>query len=142
MSGWYRGRHEETRAARSTPESMTFFVRNFPEFCSADTLRRRFEAIGKLHEVVIPAKKDKNGRKFGFVRFYGVGKEGEILDKLNKMWIGSHIIRANLPRFERVEVETGGGSGISWVSMGGLGLNKSPYRSMGRGWKTNLMRIY
>lgn len=46
-------------------------------------------------------KKDKLGKKFGFVRFSRVGDEEKMLEDLNKIWIGSFIIRAYKPRFDR-----------------------------------------
>lgn len=86
---------------------VTFFFRNFPDYCSAEDLRRKFEVVGKVKEVFIPAKRDKAGNRFGFVRFCREGKEGEILVKLNKVWIDSYIIRAFLPRYERVRKSLG-----------------------------------
>lgn len=80
---------------------MNFFIRNFPESCYAEKLRSRFEEIGPVVEVLIPGKKDMRGKKFGFVRFSGKGKEAQILKQLNNVWIGIYIIRAFTPKFER-----------------------------------------
>lgn len=94
-------RRVEYGGGRLGKESVTFFFRNFPDGCSADSLRDRFEEIGRVQEVVIPPKKDVQGKNFSFVRFAGKVNEKEVLDGLNQIWIGSYIIRAYLPMFAR-----------------------------------------
>lgn len=54
-----------------------------------------------MEDVFIPGKMDKRGGRFGFVRISKGGSELEMLDNLNKIWIGSYRIRAFLPRFSR-----------------------------------------
>lgn len=71
-------------------------------------LRRKFEEVGKFDDLFIPAKKDKTGKRFGFVRFASKGKRSERLEKLNNIWIDSFVIRAYIPRFERSMVRDGG----------------------------------
>lgn len=52
-------------------ESVTFFFRNFPDYYSEADLWKKFKEVGNLF---IPAKKDKKGNRFGFVRFLVRGK--------------------------------------------------------------------
>lgn len=95
----------------------TFFLRNFPDSCPEVELRRRIEVVGRVVDLYIPAKRDKFGNKFGFVRFDSrVGLDRK-LEGLNNIWIGLHKIRAFILRFER-PLETkdgmrGKGSGSS-----------------------------
>lgn len=91
------GRRVETDAVSSE----TFFFRNFPEYCSEEDIRRSFKDVGRVLDIFIPKKRDKQGKRFGFVRFSTAVRREEILDRLNKVWIGSHIIRAFLPRYQR-----------------------------------------
>lgn len=63
-----------------------------------EELRKKFEEVGRVKDIFIPEKRDK---RFGFVRFKGLGDEGRILEEINNLWMGSFIIRASRPRFER-----------------------------------------
>lgn len=79
----------------------TFFFRNFPPDCTGEDLWHRFEKVGRVVDLFIPSKKDKWGSRFGFVRFQRTAGDDILLDRLNRIWIGSFIIRASKPRFER-----------------------------------------
>lgn len=82
---------------------VTFFFRNFQEKCSATELRRHFETVGKVGDLFIPAKRDKLGKRFGFVRFRSSGDEEKLLQKVNNIWVGTYIIRAYKPLFDRTK---------------------------------------
>lgn len=60
-------------------------------------------------DLFIPTKKDKMGYRFGFMHFRMSGDEDSMLEKLNKIWFGSFIIRAWKPRFGRSKVPIGHG---------------------------------
>lgn len=92
---------------RKKEESITFFFRNFRETCSEGRLRRKFEEVGKVEDLFLPAKKDKCGNRFGFVRFVKDGEGSRLLEKLNHIWIDSYVIRAFIPRFERPKAVNG-----------------------------------
>lgn len=53
-------------------------------------------------DIFIPTKRDRSGKRFGFVRFKGVEGCMERLEKLNKIWVDSFVIRAFIPRFTRL----------------------------------------
>lgn len=57
--------------------------------------------MGKVQDIFIPGKRDKQGKRFGFVRFSSQSNTDVILSRLNQMWIGSYIIRAYTPRYQR-----------------------------------------
>lgn len=82
-------------------EGTTFFFRNFLEGCKGMEIRKKFEELGRVRDVYISEKKDKKGKRFGFVRFLGWIDEEEMLRKLNRVLFGSFIIRAYIPRFNR-----------------------------------------
>lgn len=64
-------------------------VYQFPEDHDAKEMLRIFSLYGWATEVVIPSKRDKLGRRFGFVRF------------IDNIIIGATKIHVNLPRYSR-----------------------------------------
>ncbi|MCI49851.1 RNA-binding protein 25-like, partial [Trifolium medium] len=50
----------------------TYFFSDFPEDFGAKAMYNIFQKYGDIVEVVIPAKRDKGGRRFGFARFEAV----------------------------------------------------------------------
>ncbi|CAI8614976.1 unnamed protein product [Vicia faba] len=60
-----------------------------------------FKENGEIDEVIIPPKRDKRGKRFGFVRFFNVADERLMVIKLDNIIIGTKKIHANLPRFNR-----------------------------------------
>ncbi|KAK2422975.1 zinc finger CCCH domain-containing protein [Trifolium repens] len=60
-----------------------------------------FQYYGDIIEVVIPAKLDKGGRRFGFARFNHVTDVRRFANKLDNMIIGRDKISVNLSRFHR-----------------------------------------
>lgn len=101
--GWQvvENRRNRKQKGGTEKEQVTFYFRNFPDHCSEEDLRRNFEPVGRVEDIFLPEKRDKMGKRFGFVRFRQIEEPGRILERLNKVWIGSYIIRAFLPRFER-----------------------------------------
>ncbi|KAL6569586.1 hypothetical protein OROMI_014100 [Orobanche minor] len=85
----------------------TFLVRNFPEDCKREELWDRFAEVGKVEDLYLPKKRDVRGFRFGFVRLSKGGSTEDMLRDLNRIWIGSFIIRAFLPKHERGGVRQG-----------------------------------
>ncbi|GJX90084.1 nucleotide-binding alpha-beta plait domain-containing protein, partial [Tanacetum coccineum] len=52
--------------------STSIYVTNFPEFYSAKELFHVCKQYGHVVDSFIPAKKSKDGKRFGFVRFINV----------------------------------------------------------------------
>jgi hypothetical protein len=84
-------------------ETTSFFFTNFPADAKAMDLWAKFARFGRVGEVYIPNKLDKQGRRFGFVKFREVRNEAELLSRLGDIWVGTFKIRVNLPRFGRKE---------------------------------------
>ncbi|GLU14436.1 hypothetical protein SLE2022_310070 [Rubroshorea leprosula] len=74
----------------------TFFFYNFPEELEAKFLWNSFQMYGKVIDVYIPSKRDKRGKRYGFVRLSGVKNEIQMERRLNEMWIGSYKIRVKI----------------------------------------------
>ncbi|GJS74273.1 RNA-directed DNA polymerase, eukaryota [Tanacetum coccineum] len=52
--------------------SMSIYVTNFPESCSAKDLFQSCKVYGHIVDSYIPLKRSKSGKRFGFVRFINV----------------------------------------------------------------------
>jgi hypothetical protein len=85
----------------------SFFFTNFPDEVKAVDLWPRFAKFGRVGEVFIPAKVDKQGRRFGFVKFREVANEKELLRRISNIWIDSFKLRINLSKFSRQSVSGG-----------------------------------
>ena len=84
----------------------TFFFTEFPEDLIAKDMFEIFADYGKVLEVIIPAKRDKRRRKFGFVRFLDVRDERSTVTHLDNIFIGKRKLFANVPRFQRGHEKT------------------------------------
>lgn len=93
--------YSDNRWRKNQGEEVTCFFSEFPENFGAKEMFRAFEKYGKVVDVVIPAKRDKLGRRFGFARFVGVSDVKLFGIKLDNIIIGATKIFVNTPRFER-----------------------------------------
>ncbi|MCH81026.1 RNA-binding protein 25-like, partial [Trifolium medium] len=69
----------------------------------AKAMFNAFYHYGDIMEVVIPAKRDKLGRRFGFARFDQVDEPRRLECELDNIIIGRDKISVNLSRFQRRE---------------------------------------
>jgi hypothetical protein len=60
-----------------------------------------FQKWGKVNEFFIPNKRNKYGKRFGFVRFDGIVNPKDLELKLDNIFIGEMKLHVNLPRFNR-----------------------------------------
>lgn len=60
--------------------------------------------LGEIVEVVIPSKRDRRGRRYGFVRFANMVDENMLAIKLDSVILDGRKMFANLPRFQRSKV--------------------------------------
>ncbi|GKC62052.1 RNA-directed DNA polymerase, eukaryota [Tanacetum coccineum] len=81
--------------------SITIFVTNFPTTVSSKDLWKLCDRQGVVTDVYIARKLSKSGRRFGFVRFIKNPDQANLLEDLNKIWIGSHHLFASIARFDR-----------------------------------------
>jgi hypothetical protein len=79
----------------------TYFFTDFPKSFGANAMFNAFQYYGDIIEVVIPAKLDKGGRRFGFARFNHVTDVRRFAIELDNMIIGRDKISVNLSRFHR-----------------------------------------
>jgi hypothetical protein len=86
---------------RLDKEATSFFFTNFPDHVKAVDLWPRFARFGRVGEVFIPAKVDKQGKRFGFVKYREVKDAKELLRTISNIWIDSFKLRINLSKFNR-----------------------------------------
>ncbi|KAK2430143.1 hypothetical protein P8452_43597 [Trifolium repens] len=79
----------------------SFFCTNFPDEATTGDLWKIFQGFGKVGEVYIPKKKDKKGKRFGFVKFKEVDDVEALSESLKEVWMGSFKLWVNLSRFKR-----------------------------------------
>ncbi|GLU13970.1 hypothetical protein SLE2022_305700 [Rubroshorea leprosula] len=74
-------------------QATTFFIYNFPENVEVKELWYRFQMYGKVIDVFVPKKRDKWGKRFGFLRLLGVQNVSQMVRRLNEIWIDSYKLR-------------------------------------------------
>jgi len=80
--------------------SISFYFSNFHEETKSRELYKIFGACRKVKDVFIPMKRNKDGKRFGFVRFSDEGNGEELLLKLKQLRLDSSKLNVNLSRFE------------------------------------------
>ncbi|PWA70291.1 hypothetical protein CTI12_AA290280 [Artemisia annua] len=78
-----------------------FYITNFPPKWDSKNLWEWCMVHGKLVDVYVANKMSKVGKRFGFIRFMGVGDEVEFAKKLSFEWIGSYHVYVSVARFKR-----------------------------------------
>ncbi|GAU43006.1 hypothetical protein TSUD_187270 [Trifolium subterraneum] len=82
-------------------ETTSFFFTNFPNDVKASDLWSRFARFARVGEVYIPNKVDKQGHRFGFVKFRDVRDAKELLRRISDIWVGSFRLRVNLSKLRK-----------------------------------------
>ncbi|MCI40109.1 RNA-binding protein 25-like, partial [Trifolium medium] len=86
---------------RLNKEAISYYFTNFPDDILVVDLWKVFAKYGRVGEVYIPKKKDKWGRRFGFVKFKEVKNVEELSRRLGEVWCGTYKVRINLSRFAK-----------------------------------------
>ena len=66
---------------RDRPDITSFYFSHFPDYVREKDLWKIFQEWGKVWEVFIPTKRNKQGHRYGFVRFKGV-EDGDRLERI------------------------------------------------------------
>jgi hypothetical protein len=88
---------------RREKDILSYFFTNFSGEVTVMDLWEEFGRFGRVGEVYIPKKLDKQGRRFGFVKFR-VRDAGELLARLEDIWLGSFKLRVNISRFAKGDI--------------------------------------
>lgn len=82
-------------------ETTAFYVTNFPESFHQKDMWAVFNRYGKVREVYIPPRRNKDGDRFGFVRLSKVNDAKAMEVRLNTILIGNQKLPVNIPRYGR-----------------------------------------
>ncbi|KAJ0734416.1 putative RNA recognition motif domain, nucleotide-binding alpha-beta plait domain superfamily [Helianthus annuus] len=88
-------REERLRNATS------FFISNLPDSCDKAALWKAFEHLDNLEDVFVPAKRDRAGNKFGFVKLSNVKDSEWWIEKLKEVRVDGAVIGVNRAKFNR-----------------------------------------
>lgn len=90
---------EEERTPHSEGSTVTFYFTNFPKMWGMEALPTMFSKWGRVADVYVPKKKNKEGMAFGFVHFDQILSVQDLADRLQMIWIGLYKLRDNLSKF-------------------------------------------
>lgn len=65
---------------------------------------KTFDSLGVIVDLYIAKKRNRWGKRFGFVRFIKVSDSKKLEEELNGIWIGSFRLLVNLARYNRRDV--------------------------------------
>ncbi|GLU08628.1 hypothetical protein SLE2022_255300 [Rubroshorea leprosula] len=99
-------RRFERSGFRFSGQATAFFFYNFPETAQEADLWRAFQRYGRVIDVYVPEKRDKWGKRFGFVRMMGVRDVSQMVRRLNQIWIGLYKLRVRVAE-DRVQRTSG-----------------------------------
>lgn len=87
-------------------DTVSFFFTEFPKDFGAKEMWSVFDKFGRVQGVVIPNKRDKRGKRFGFIRFFDIRDPSFFATRLDNIIIGNQKLFVNLPRFQRGQWES------------------------------------
>lgn len=83
--------------------TVSYYVTNFLEDWHAEALWKMFCRWGFVIDLYIPLKKNREGKRFGFVRFKNVQDPRVLEYELKQIRIGGAKLEANIARFGRMD---------------------------------------
>uniref|UniRef100_K7KKX5 RRM domain-containing protein n=1 Tax=Glycine max TaxID=3847 RepID=K7KKX5_SOYBN len=86
---------------RDHKDVTSFYFTRFPEDATAKELWIHFKQQGDVREVFIPRKRNKQGRRYGFVRYKGVRNVQQLQQHLDNMVFRGLKMNVNVPRYGR-----------------------------------------
>ena len=86
---------------RDRADITSFYFTRFPEDATEEELWFQFKQMGDVREIFIPKLRNKEGRKYGFVRFKGVSDAKRMERKLDNIIVGGLKLHVNIPKYGR-----------------------------------------
>ncbi|MFS8007331.1 putative RNA recognition motif domain, nucleotide-binding alpha-beta plait domain superfamily [Helianthus anomalus] len=80
-----------------------YYITNLPEICGGNDMDGLLKVFGEISKIYIVRKRDKVGRRFGFVIFQHIRYKEELERSMKNLWMGSYKVRSNIARFTNVE---------------------------------------
>ncbi|KAJ0471110.1 putative nucleotide-binding alpha-beta plait domain superfamily, RNA-binding domain superfamily [Helianthus annuus] len=79
----------------------SFFISNLPDSCNRAMLWKAFEHTEILEDAFVPAKKDRAGNRFGFIKLSNINEPAGWIEKLKEVRIEGAVIDVCLAKFDR-----------------------------------------
>ena len=100
-----KGRRQQTirRNWRDGSDITSFFFTRFPEEVTEAELWTYFRQWGEVKEIFIPNRRNKEGRRYGFVRLKGVADKRSVERDLDNSFIRGLKLHVNIPKYGRGE---------------------------------------
>ena len=86
---------------RDHVDVVSYYFTRFPENAAETDLWYLFKKLGDLREVFISKRRNRNGRRYDFVRFKGVEDVHSLERKLDNIIFGGLKMYVNIPKFDR-----------------------------------------
>lgn len=86
---------------RNKEDITSYYFTHFTDEVNEVRLWEKFKLWGDVREVYIAKRRNKDGRRYGFVRFKGVSDIKHLEIKLDNIFIDNQKLFVNLPRFAR-----------------------------------------
>ena len=86
---------------RNKEDITSYYFTHFTDEVNEMRLWEKFKVWGDVREVYIAKRRNKEGRRYGFVRFKGVSDVKHLEIKLDNIFIDKQKLFVNLPRFAR-----------------------------------------
>ncbi|GKV51190.1 hypothetical protein SLEP1_g57860 [Rubroshorea leprosula] len=86
-------------------QATAFFFSNIPNDWSESEMWTEFAKFGRVYAIYSPPRRNRNGRRFGFVRYLNVKDEKELERKLDQIRIRGHKIWVNIAMYPKEEVK-------------------------------------
>ena len=91
----------------------SFYFTHFPEDTTEAELWQHFKKVGDVREIFISKKRNRSGRRYGFVRFKGADDVHQLERRLDNIVLGVLKLDVNLPKYGRAR------SGMQQPARGG-----------------------
>lgn len=97
------GRNQQVHTSnwRDKKDISSFYFTRFSDEITKKELWRHFRQWGDVREVFILSKRNKNGRRYGFVRFKGVIDTHQLAKQMDGLLIGGLKMYLNVLRYSR-----------------------------------------
>ncbi|GLU01660.1 hypothetical protein SLE2022_189590 [Rubroshorea leprosula] len=86
-------------------QAVVFFFTNFPDDWSYSEMWRTFGKFGRVYAIFSSQRRNRNGMRFGFVRFLDVQNPRAMENQLDKIRVGGNKIWVNLAKYPVEETE-------------------------------------
>ncbi|GJR70552.1 RNA-directed DNA polymerase, eukaryota [Tanacetum coccineum] len=102
--GWQIANRRQNTKVYGTQHIITsYFFTEFPPGLSETALWKTFAKYGRITDVYMAKNPTINGKAFGFARFTNVQNLKSFETTLNSIVIGTHHLKVNIARFQRVD---------------------------------------